>query len=176
MKRNITILLTTLAIAVMIACSGSDDWLDLRENFVVKAGELSKVPAKTELSPEPFIMGKLVVLTNSGNGFSISDTFFDELKEVHARKPEDVGTVALLDCKKEKDGVYVSKTNPNDKVDAFKTRCEPSLIDRVAQTLYFKKMFEAPVREEARGQGNYVFAGAETEFEVRSFLKRLPKK
>jgi hypothetical protein len=157
------------------SCAGEEDWLDIKVRLEPAVSDLAKLPAKTELVQAPVIKGKLIVIESAGYGAFINDIYFDELKDVFARKPKEVGTVALINCTKVQDGVYRSKEDPGTEVPAYKTTCEMNLIDRAKQAVVFKKTFSAQVEEEARGRGNYVFAGAETQFEMRSFLKGLPR-
>ncbi len=181
MKIRYTTAISMLSIAFAgawgLGCSrGEEDWLDIKARLEPAIADLARMPAKTEIAAAPYIKGKLIVIESAGYGPMINDIYFDELRDVYARKSEEVGTVALINCTKEQNGVYTSKTDPSKEVAAFKSTCEMNLVDRSQQAVVFKKTFSAPVKEEARGQGNYVFAGAETQFEIRSFLKQLPRK
>lgn len=144
------------------------------------AGELTSVPAKSELSDQPYIKGKIAVFTRtklkSGyvrGGAYLQDIFyFRGLDDVYAATADEVGTVALLDCTTTDKGTY--KTDDGKEYPAEVEDCELTMIDRSKAAVVFKKMFEKTPSEERIVSGTSVLRQT-THLDILPFLKRLPR-
>ena len=153
----------------------------VQKKLMVSVNDLTKIPPQVELVNEPYIKGKIAVfraLEKKGNNvkdktYFMEIFYFREMEESYAAAPEEVGTVALLDCQMRQKGVY--KTDDGKEYPAQVEDCELTMIDRSKPAVIFKKMFEKTPSEERRAIGNSVLRQSAGE-DILQFLKGLPRK
>ena len=153
----------------------------VQKKLMASVNDLTRLPPNVELDNEPYIKGKIAVFEtreNSGNNFKDKTYFmqiyyFREMEESYAAAPEEVGTVALLDCRMVKKGVY--KTADGREYPAETIDCELTMIDRAKPAVIFKKKFEKTPSEESKAYGNSMQQQGSGE-DILQFLKGLPRK
>lgn len=151
-----------------------------RKNLMASAGELTQVPAKTELSEQPSVKGKVAVFQKSalksgpvgGGAYNMDIFYFRGLEDLYATTSEEVGTVALLNCKTTQKGTY--KTADGKEYPADAEDCELTLIDRSKQAVVFKKMFEKTPSDDYKVVGNTILRQSAHQ-DILPFLKGLPR-
>lgn len=152
----------------------------INKKMMAAVGDLTAVPAKTELVAEPYVKGKVAVFQAMGSKGSAAkdNTYFTqighfrELEEFYATTPEEVGTVALLHCKTTRKGVY--KTDDGKEFPAEAEDCELTMVDRAKAAVVFKKMFEKTPSQERKAYGNSMIRES-AQTDVLQFLKGLPR-
>jgi hypothetical protein len=153
----------------------------IKKNLMASVKELTSVPAKVELSDQPSIKGKVAVFMRkqlksgpvNGGAYYMDIFYFRGLEEIYASKPEEVGTIALVDCKMTDKGIY--RTEDGREFPAEVEDCELTMIDRSKAAIVFKKMFEkTPDAERKSYTGNSVLHQS-TNLEILPFLKDLPR-
>lgn len=170
------VIFLSILIAISACSRGGEDWLDIRARLEPAIGEMSKLPSQTELTESPTIEGKIVVIETAGIGYFLNDIYYEALKDIFATSTDEINTVALVSCTRKQDGVYKSQNGPAKEVAAFRSSCDLFLVNRAKNAVIFKRTFSAVPSETARRSGDFVFGGAETQFEIRNFLKQLPHK
>jgi hypothetical protein len=162
-----------------------------------KRAELGKAPAKLQLSPEPYLKGKVLFLhTRSSqpptvaNVVPVQDKYSpppgpmdsDVLKDVMATNLDEIGTIVLMEdelyedgCKEVDKSLY--KSGDGKYVIGSAQICEVTIIDRSIPAVVFKKKFEGKLqeRESFRTDKGYVLAKVERK-EIYDFLAGLPRR
>ncbi len=177
--KSIKLISTLLVIALICSCSGKVDCGELKSIFTADAVKaIVNEKTTSNLSNDPVIKGKILILSQSKNKYSTTDTvitFMSEecneaLNTVYANSLNEIETVVLLYNTKQEDGYYKNENNPNDSVAAYKSFCNMTLIDYKTKTITFKKMFSANADDEVK-----TFIGPISEFKAQSlaveFLK-----
>ena len=181
--------LTAAALFVSACLSGCGDseryaaeekFGPINKKMMASVGDLTAVPAKTELVAEPYVKGKIAVFQAMGSkGSAAKDNtyfsqigYFRELEEFYATTPEEVGTVALMHCKTTQKGVY--KTDDGKEFPAEAEDCELTMVDRSKAAVVFKRMFEKAPSRERKAYGNSMTRES-AQTEVLQFLKGLPR-
>lgn len=161
--------------------------------FNVREDELRKLPARVQLTKEPYIRGKaafysydvelgeepLWLLDNDLRGdFSGYD---QKIKDVTAQMPEEVETVVLRRCQQVRKGTYRIYSKATDAtlntVPAYIWRCELTIVDRTIPAVIHRKRFESTLEEtgSATGHEEEFDAGIPYE-EIYEFLAALPRR
>lgn len=187
MKECIRLAAAALLVSASLSGCGDTERYRAEEQFdVARKGllpsvqELIIVPAKTDLSDQPYIKGKIAVFTktrfkNGGEnlgGYQSDIFYFRGLTEVYAARPGEVGTVALVDCHMVDKGVY--KTDDGKEFPAEVKNCGLTMIDRSKGAVIFRKMFEVDPGAETKVYGNNVVQKSAA-LDVLPFLQGLPR-
>ncbi len=174
------VMVTAMLMAVALACNkpeGSKNPRDAAKRLSAAAGDLAKLPPKEQLTPEPYVRGKLVMVRQSPTGAFYVDAFdAGELGDVYAQTPEEVQTVALTICQRTQKGTYRTDEKPPRDLPAYATDCDVTLIDRSLPAVIFKRRFEAKLDERAGGIANTQEINSFPDYQIRDFLKTLPRK
>ena len=125
---------------------------------------LARLPAKTQLASEPYLRGKLFIVETRDKQNYVSDTSgpgcrmskdcsrdagcsptsFDKFTDVRARSVAEVGTIALIECRKIKSGQFVQTgSSSGEKIPGYDLSCNMTLVDRSIPAVVYKKMFES---------------------------------
>ena len=125
---------------------------------------LARLPSKTQLASEPYLNGKLFVVETRDKQNYVSDTSgpgcrmskdcsrdagcsptsFDKFTDVRARSVAEVGTVALIECRKIKSGQFVQTgSSSGEKIPGYDLSCNLTLVDRSIPAVVYKKIFES---------------------------------
>ncbi|HEY0323490.1 MAG TPA: hypothetical protein VGC66_21210 [Pyrinomonadaceae bacterium] len=129
-------------------------------------------PTQSKLTGTPYIINKLVVLSRDSAKDTYSDSYSGTLA---AKSPEEVGTVALVDCKRLFVGNY---GNGYKSVPGYVWRCDMTLIDRTINAIIYRKNFNG----EGLGKEVYVSTyateaeGDKPTSDITSFLEKLPRR
>lgn len=159
-----------------------EKFAEVEKKLMVSVNDLTRVPPHVELVGEPFVKGKIAVFselekkqwdTSKGKKYIMPINSFRELEDIYAATPEEVGTIALIACRKLQKGVYT--TDDGREMPAEVEDCELTLIDRSKQTVVFKKMFEKEPSDTRRVYANSV-GNQSSQFDIEQFLKGLPRK
>lgn len=184
MKQSVCLAAVVLFMSASLSGCGDTERYRAEEKFgpinkklMASAGELTSVPAKTEVAAEPYVKGKIAVFQAFGTkgnapNYVMQIAHFRELEEFHATTPEEVGTVALLNCKTTQKGVY--KTDDGKEYPAEAEDCELTMVDRSKSAVVYKKMFEKAPSQERKAYGNSMLRES-SQTEVLQFLKGLPR-
>lgn len=127
-----------------------------------KVDDFARLPAKTQLVPLPYLKGKLFIVETrdkrnyvydfSGTGCRMSKdcsadagcTGIDKFTEVRARSVEEVGTVALIECRKIKKGDFVqTNSSSHEKIPGYDLSCSVTLVDRSIPAVIYRKQFNS---------------------------------
>lgn len=158
-----------------------DKFAGIEKKLTASVNELTRVPPKVELASEPYIKGKIAVFqalekkygNTKDKSYFMPIYYFRGLEEIYAAEPEEVGTVALLDCQTLKKGVY--KTEDGSEHPAEVEDCELTMIDRTKPAVVLKRKFEKTPSDERRVYGNSVIRQSAMD-DILQFLKGLPKR
>jgi len=131
-------------------------------NLDAKVDDFARLPAKTQLVATPYLKGKLFIVETrekqnyvydfSGTGCRMSKDCsvdagckgIDKFSEVRARSVEEVGTVALIECRKIKKGNFVQTgSGSGEKVPGYDLSCNVTLVDRSIPAVIYKKKFDS---------------------------------
>jgi hypothetical protein len=177
------LLITIIFIIVVLGCSDKEgeqkrkETKEAMEKLSAVAGDLAKLPPKEQLTNEPYIKGKVVMVRqNEGGKPYVNNMDNGQFGETYARTPEEVQTVALVNCSKTQKGNYRTNENPPRELPAFSTDCNLTLIDRTIPAVIFKKRFEAKLDEKAGVTAQTKEVNSYAEHEMSDFLKALPRK
>jgi hypothetical protein len=121
-----------------------------REALEAKKAEYTTIPAKEQLSKEPYRKKKLLFYRVDPDAAkdakdpwisyfpsSVSNDANSKLEFKLAKSPDEVGTIALLQkCKEVKAGQYGSLAT------AYKEQCEMVLIDHALGAVVYREIFE----------------------------------
>jgi hypothetical protein len=167
---------------------------EAKENaFEGKEKEFRKLPAKVQLTAQPYIRGKAAFYSNDvelgedtywmlDNVLSGVFSSFDvKIKDVTAQAPDEVETVVLRNCRQARKGSYRIYTKETDStiktVPAYIWRCELTIVDRTLSAVIHRKKFESKLDKNisASGYESEVDAGIPYD-EIYNFLGELPRK
>lgn len=145
--------------------------------------EFSQIPPREQLTDQPYIKGRLLVVTRKPDMASLSMTqepYYwpsDRAKELLAQTPEQVGTVVVLNYSKEAAGSY-KVVEGSGGVSAYREVCELILIDRSLPAIIHRKTFRGPEPGSATSISHY-----QTEVvtpvdltELRNYIMKLPSR
>lgn len=160
---------------------GQNKFEEVRKKLMPSVVDLTRLPPNVELTSEPYIKGKIAVFEakeNSGNNlkdktYFMDNYYFREMGESSAVAPEEVGTVALLDCRKVNKGVYT--TNDGREYPAETIDCELTMIDRSIPAVIIRKKFEKTPSAESKAYGNSMQQQGSGK-DIVQYLKGLPRK
>ncbi len=180
-KQQNSLLAVAILMAVALSCNRQEtksrDVKEATKNLNAAAADLAKLPSKEQLTTAPYIKGKLVMVRQYPSGAYYVDAFdAGQLGDVYAQTPEEAQTVALTVCQRSQKGVYRTDENPPRELPAFATDCDVTLIDRSIAAVIFKRRFEAKLGEKAGGISTTTEINAYPDYEIRDFLKALPRK
>jgi hypothetical protein len=127
-----------------------------------RVDDFARLPAKTQLVTVPYLKGKLFIVETrdkrnhvydfSGTGCRMSKDCsgdagckgIDKFSEVRARSVEEVGTVALIECRKIKKGNFVQTgSNSDEKIPGYDLSCNVTLVDRSIPAVVYRKKFDS---------------------------------
>jgi len=161
-----------------------EKFAEVEKKLMAAVSDLTKIPTRVEVAAEPYIKGKIAVfqvLEDKGKYvrvkkdkiYYMQSSYFRNLEEIYAAAPEEVGTVALVDCRTLQKGVYI--TEDGREMPAEVEDCELTLINRSISAVIFKKKFEKEPDDKQRVYANSV--GRQTPLQdISQFLKNLPRK
>jgi hypothetical protein len=162
--------------------SGNTAQQDL-DRLQARLEEFSQMPPREQLTDQPYIKGRLLVVTRKPDMPSLEMTqqhYYwpsDRAKELLAQAPEQVGTVAVLNYSKEKAGSY-KVVDGSGGVSAYREVCELILIDRSIPAVIHRKTFRGPEPGSATSISHY-----QTEVvtpvdltELRNYILKLPSR
>ena len=125
-----------------------------QERLANSAGEFSRLPARTQLTEQPYLKGRMLLLRRQGDGpyayapatsseCQTSSVAYsaDVLADIRAWSPEEVESVALVDCRRERRGTYVTEETPSRRLPAYISICDLSLIDRTVPAIIHRRSF-----------------------------------
>ncbi|MCY7345333.1 MAG: hypothetical protein LH614_03860 [Pyrinomonadaceae bacterium] len=164
--------------------SEQEKFAEVEKKLMAAVSDLTKIPTRVEVAAEPYIKGKIAVfqvLEDKGKYvrdkkdkiYFMQTSYFRNLQEIYAAAPEEVGTVALVDCRTLQKGVYT--TNDGREMPAEVEDCELTLIDRSMPAVVFKKKFEKEPDDKRRVYANSVVRQTAQQ-DIEAFLKNLPRK
>lgn len=122
--------------------------------------QYARLPKRTQLTGQPYINGKLVILELSDKykffvsyrGYCLASeecqpdagcSGDDKFEDIRARSVEEVQTVVLIACHKVKRGNYVqtSGSKPGESIPGYDMACDLTLVDRAIPAVIQKKAF-----------------------------------
>lgn len=178
-----SILIVPLLLMTLMACATKTDeekYQDAEKSLMAAVSDLTKRPAKEELTTAPYVQGKIAVFqaleakaAYEEGVFLMQPLYFREMQSNYATKPDEVGTVALVACKTSQRGVY--KSDEGKEYPAMVEDCDLTLIDRTKMAVVYKKQFEATPEEQRAAIGNSV-SKQSSQTQIAEFLKGLPRK
>jgi hypothetical protein len=168
---------------VVCACTMKTDeekYQDVEKALMAAVSELTTVPPKVALTSEPYVHGKIAVFqalekkaAYEAGVYLMQPLYYREMQDNYATRPEEVGTVALVNCQTSQKGVY--KADDGKEYPAMVEDCDVTIIDRSQQAVVFKKQFEATPTDERAAIANSV-SKQSSQGDIAAFLKGLPKK
>lgn len=152
----------------------------------LSSSEFTQPPQRVQLTDQPYIRGKLLALTRREPASFVMDSavsIYGNASGLLTETPEEVGTVALLDCKKQRAGTFVIESQRRS-VPGFIWLCELTLVDRSIAAVIHRRTFRG---EEAgysvTGERRTQISSDATEVvgempsrEVGTFLSSLPRR
>lgn len=186
-KQADLIIIFLLATAFVLGCgkSESDKKADAERQarpakFMAALKDFSVKPAKVALTQQPYLTGKVAVLsqtTGTNSPYNYSSAFWvPNLMNTTNDNPEDVKTVIFRDCWVSGKSVYRTADNPSREVPATFTDCEMTIVDRTIQSVIFVKKFPANLLEKIRISDASDSVSITPDREMGEFLKTLPQK
>jgi len=166
--------------ACQSATSDEERYQTVEKKLMASVSDLTKIPTKVELTNQPYIKGKIAVFqalekkaAYETGVYLMQPSYFREMKDNYATTPEEVGTVALVNCKTVQKGVY--KSDNGREYPAMVEDCDLTMIDRSKAAVVFKKSFEKTPTEDRRVTGNFVVTQS-AQSDVLEFLNSLPRR
>lgn len=185
------IALIVVGILIVLGCgkSEADKKADAERQvrpakFMEALKEFSVKPAKAALVQQPYLIGKVAVLSstdgksltpNSPYGYS-NYSMLPNLVDTTKDNPEDVKTVVLEDCRTVGKTVYRLKDEPSREIPATLTDCEMTIIDQTIQAVIFVKKFQANPQANIKIWEKSESVSVTPSDEMNAFLKSLPQK
>ena len=164
--------------------SEKDKLLEKEKAFDTKKEQFTKLPEKVQLTQEPYLRGKLVYLTQSGNYWDFQNNLGSgdrggihqkKIKDLIAQAPDEVTTVVLKpQCQSVRKGDYKvsGKTVPS-----FIEKCELTIIDTTIPAVIYRKKMEGKLDgEETVMAGSVEVVGRVYDEEIYTYLASLPRK
>lgn len=125
-----------------------------------KKEEYARLPKRTQLTGQPYIKGKMVILElsdkykffTSYGGYCLASeeckpdagcSGEDKFEDIRARSVDEVQTIALIACHRVKRGNYVptSGSKPGETIPGYDMACDLTLVDRAIPAVIQKKGF-----------------------------------
>ena len=128
---------------------GGDPAQENRKRLHAQLGELSQIPPREQLTDQPYIRGRALVVTRrQDNPYPLMEDPVtwggsDRAKELMAEAPEQVGTVVVLNYSKEKAASYKIE-NSNGGIAGNREVCEVVIIDRSVPAVIHRETFRGP--------------------------------
>jgi len=178
--RHSAALLLVLYCAGCQLMGGSTAQQDL-DRLQARLEEFSQVPPREQLTDQPYIKGRILVIDKKPNMAFLTMTQephywpSDRAKDLLAQTPEQVGTVALLNFSKEAAGSY-KLTEGSGGVSAFREVCELILIDRSIPAVIHRKTFRGADPRSTTSISQYqaeVVTSVDLT-ELRNYIMKLP--
>jgi hypothetical protein len=165
--------------------SATPKTVEAKDLFAPKEAELTKLPAKTQLTNEPYIKGKAVLynqtlsLNDKAKGektrWNFDSQFFYEKVPV-AQNPGEVGTVILKKCYEIPLGSY-EKQFTEEKIPAYGWKCEVTIIDKTISAVIHRKTFQSQLKDSKPiGKDDKETRESPPIIEIYKFLNSLPQK
>jgi hypothetical protein len=164
---------------------------DLQNRQRFASSEFSQPPQRVQLTDQPYVRGKLLILNRreSSESFSLSDlSAYGNFMEIRAETPEEVGTVVLLHYKKQRAGTFVIEGQGRS-VPGYVWVCDLTMIDRSIPAVIYRRTFRgaeagtevAQAGSPSRRQGLIPqdateVVGEEPHREVANYLISLPRR
>jgi len=158
------------------------------ELFRPKREEFTKLPAKVQLTGQPYIKGKAVyyhrhISLKDKSEKRMTAWVYQErtpfLSGVTAEKPEEVETVILEKCDEISLGSYARSFSgeKSETIPAFGWKCEITIVDKTIPAVIYRKTFQNKLEEFKiiSGSGKEDRAAPPSN-EIGEFLKNLPQK
>ena len=152
--------------------------------FAPKKTELTKLPAKTQLTNEPYIKGKAVLYyqtlslkkAEAENTPWVFDQQLSYKRVPAARNPEEVGTVILRKCSEISLGSY-EKQITEEKIPVYGGKCEVTIIDKTISAVIYRKSFQTQLNDhKIIGKDDKEIRESPPYIEIYNFLESLPQK
>jgi hypothetical protein len=162
--------------------------VEKRYAFAAKEAEFVKLPAKVQLTREPYLKGKAAfyfrdVETGKKDKYWILDNKLNEtlasgyetkIKDVTAQTPDEVETVVLGQCRQLRKGELVV---PGKIIPRYIWRCEVTIVDRTIGAVIHRKTFESRLEKEAPVNNDADKIEAPVPYsEIYGFLGGLPRR
>jgi hypothetical protein len=119
-------------------------------------------------SRKPYIKGKIIIIDNQKN--KIDHIYYDLPENLRATKPENVGTIVLLEWGEDKIGFYASPRS-----EAIVITCQVTVIDKSIPAIVSKVNFEGPPPPAILKSGESATGAMPTQ-EIVNYLQGLPRK
>jgi hypothetical protein len=182
---SVTVLLTLSALVSVIVAGcggragagGDRERAEALRKLNERVADLAKIPGKTQIAPEPYIKGKMVLISRGSGKQYVDPASFNTFQSVYARAPEEVQTVVIQDCEESRRGSYRTKEDPPRDLPAMSTDCDLTIVDRTLDAVIFKKRFESKIDENAKVLSTTKSIQATSAFnDITAFLNSLPKR
>lgn len=162
-----------------------------RQAFADRKEELTKPPAKGQLTKEPYIKGKAAfyhydvspeepkadgVLDNYLEGQRTFGIKYEKaILEANAKTPEEVETVVLQKCQPERSSLW-NYGNSNRRLPLYLWNCELTIVDRTIPAVIYRKKFEGGLPTGPTVKEDKVISDSLPRKEMYAFLAGLPHK
>ena len=176
------------SVAVLLAffclgCFGGSSAQQDLDRLQARLEEFSQVPPREQLTDQPYIKGRVLVVTRKPDVPFLQMTqepyyyLSDRATELLAQTPEQVGTVVVMNYSKEQAGSY-KLVEGSGSVSAYREVCELTFIDRSIPAVIHRKTFRGPEPGSATSISHY-----QTEVltpvdltEMRNYIMKLPSR
>jgi hypothetical protein len=153
--------------------------------FNSKEAEFTKLPAKVQLTKEPYITGKAVLYfqrvsleqkAKDEKAHWVYDTDINQRKFPFAANLEEVGTIILSKCEEISLGNY-EKQFTEEKIPAYGWKCEVTIIDKTIPAVIHRKTFQTQLDDHKfTGKDAKEIHESAPNIEINNFLDSLPQK
>ncbi len=184
-NRLIKIVAVKMFILCLTGCETTveEKFAAAQKRLMPAADDLTRAEPMGEVAGDPYIKGKIAVFNRAeiatkqsgadGKAFFMTPLYFRELEEIYAAEPNEVGTVAIVDCEKIEKGVY--RSDDGREMPAEVEDCVLRLIDRTENVTIFERKFEKDPSDERYAYGNSIVRQSSEE-DIVQYLKGLPRK
>jgi hypothetical protein len=141
------------AVVLALLCAGcpligGDPAQESRKRLRSQVEELSRIPPREQLTDQPYIRGRALVVTKKQHPplTSMEDPVLwgsDRAKELMAESPEQVGTVVVMNYSKEKAASYNIEGSKGG-VGGYREVCEVTIIDLSIPAVIHRETFRGP--------------------------------
>jgi hypothetical protein len=129
---------------------------DRGQAFYKRKEEFIKLPAKVQLTPEPYLKGKAAFyhyhvepekpkpdwwLVNNLDGHTHTFSYENVIRDVTALMPDEVETVVLWKCQQVRKGSYVVRDTGRS-IPAYVWSSDLTIVDRTIPAVVYRKKFE----------------------------------
>ena len=167
--------------------SATPKTVEAKDLFAPKEAELTKLPAKTQLTKEPYIKGKAVLYyqiistekrTKAEKVFWVFDKDLSYKNIPAAQNPEEVGTVILEKCEELETSIgSYEKEFTGQKIPVYGWKCEVTIIDKTISAVIHRKTFQTQLKNFRTIRDNAKeIRESRPLIEIGDFLKSLPQK